>query len=189
MDFGACDRVDPPVIAYGGLGWFAFRRFYRVQHREALGRAVCRGAAHRRAGPGLSIEPVRGRELGRLSKTLEAMRASLLQAQREAAGATAEERRRLNAAFAHDMRTPVTVPRGTVEMAKMRLARGAEVDERRTRHHCGPDRSLGHYAQAMSGVRQAGGPSVEREGNGRSELVRRLRALRRRGRCARAPAS
>ena len=40
--------------------------------------------------------------LGRLSETLEGMRASLLEAQREL-WRTAEERRRLNAAFAHDL--------------------------------------------------------------------------------------
>ena len=62
------------------------------------------GAAERIARQDLdfSIERVRGKELGRLSERLEDMRASLLDAQREL-WRTAEGRRRLNAAFAHDI--------------------------------------------------------------------------------------
>lgn len=164
-----------PVIAYGGLGWFAFRRFYRVHIERPLGELSA--AAQRIAAQDLdfSIEPVRGRELGRLSKTLEAMRASLLEAQREL-WRTAEERRRLNAAFAHDMRTPVTVLKGTVEMAKMRLARGAEVDERELDTIARQAVRLEHYAQAMSGVAKLEDRPVEREEMAIPELVERLRA-------------
>ena len=87
------------------------------------------GAADRIAEQDLdfAIGTVRGRELGRLSETLEHMRASLLEAQREL-WRTAESRRRLNAAFAHDLRTPITVLKGTVEMAQMRLRRGDTLD-------------------------------------------------------------
>lgn len=163
-----------PVVAYGGLGWFAFRRFYRVHIERPLGELSA--AAQRIAAQDLdfSIEPVRGRELGRLSKTLEAMRASLLEAQREL-WRTAEERRRLNAAFAHDMRTPVTVLKGTVEMAKMRLARGTEVDERELDTIAGQAGRLERYAQAMSGVAKLEDRPVEREEMVISDLVERLR--------------
>ena len=112
-----------PVLAYGGLGWLTFRHFYRVHIAGPLSELA--GAAERIAGQDLdfSIRRVRGRELGRLSETLEGMRSSLLDAQREL-WRTAEGRRRLNAAFAHDIRTPITVLKGTVEMAQMRLGRG-----------------------------------------------------------------
>ncbi len=107
-----------PVLAYGGLGWLTFRHFYRVHIAGPL--AELAGAADRIAEQDLdfAIGTVRGRELGRLSETLEHMRASLLEAQREL-WRTAESRRRLNAAFAHDLRTPITVLKGTVEMAQM----------------------------------------------------------------------
>lgn len=97
-----------PVLAYGVLGWLTFRHFYRVHIAGPL--AELAGAADRIAGQDLdfAIRVVRGRELGRLSETLEHMRASLLEAQREL-WRTAESRRRLNAAFAHDLRTPITV--------------------------------------------------------------------------------
>lgn len=116
-----------PVLAYGGLGWLTVKHFYRVHIAGPLGELA--SAAGRIAGQDLdfSIERVRGKELGRLSETLENMRASLLDAQREL-WRTAEGRRQLNAAFAHDLRTPITVLKGTVEMAQMRLRRGDELD-------------------------------------------------------------
>lgn len=164
-----------PVMVYGGLGWIMFRRFYRVHIEQPLGELSA--AAQRITAQDLdfSIESVRGRELGRLSKTLEVMRASLLEAQREL-WRTAEERRCLNAAFAHDMRTPVTVLKGTVEMAKMRLARGAEVDERELDTIAGQAVRLERYAQAMSGVAKLEDRPVEREEMAIPELVDRLRA-------------
>ena len=94
-----------PVVVYGGLAWVMFRRFYRVHIAaplEGLGAAAQRIAEQ---DLDFSIEPVQGKELGALGATLEDMRASLLSAQREL-WRTAEERRRLNAAFAHDLRTP-----------------------------------------------------------------------------------
>lgn len=111
-----------PIAAYGGGAVLLFRRFYRRYISCPL--AELASSANRIARQDLDFEiaRVRGRELGRLSEVLERMRASLLDAQREL-WRTAEERRRLNAAFAHDLRTPITVLRGTVEMARMRLRR------------------------------------------------------------------
>lgn len=54
----------------------------------------------------------------------EDRRATPVAAQRALWG-TAEERRRLNAAFAHDLRTPLTVLKGTVEMMRLRAERAA----------------------------------------------------------------
>ena len=52
-----------------------------------------------------SVSYDRDDELGHLASSFEAMRASLAESQR-ALWRTAEERKRLNAAFAHDLRTP-----------------------------------------------------------------------------------
>lgn len=137
-----------PVVMYGGLGLLTFRRFYRVHI----------------AGQDLdfSIDRVRGRELGRLSETLEHMRASLLEAQREL-WRTAESRRRLNAAFAHDLRTPITVLKGTVEMAQMRLHRGDELDPSSLDALSVQVARLERYATSMGGLTKLEDRPVERE--------------------------
>lgn len=105
-----------PFAVMGVLAVAMFRRFYRTRLAEPL--ATLHGAADRIAVQDLDfrVGEVRGREFGRLAEAFEHMRASLEQAQR-ALWETAEARRRLNAAFAHDLRTPVTVLKGTLEMA------------------------------------------------------------------------
>lgn len=109
-----------PIAAYGGMAFLFFRRFYRRYIGGPL--AVLGAAADRIASQDLdaSVSEVPGRELGRLARAMEHMRESLLLAQRDL-WHTAEDRRRLNAAFAHDLRTPVTVLKGTIEMARMRM--------------------------------------------------------------------
>ena len=150
------------VLAYGVLGWLTFRHFYRVHIAGPL--AELAGAADRIAGQDLdfAIRVVRGRELGRLSETLEHMRASLLEAQREL-WRTAESRRRLNAAFAHDLRTPITVLKGTVEMAQMRLRRGDTLDEDALDALSAQVARLERYATSMGGLSKLEDRPVERE--------------------------
>lgn len=111
--------IVAPVVIFGGGALLFFRRFYRRYIAEPL--ASLGAAADRIAAQDLDFEvaPVRGRELGRLSGVVERMRAALFDAYREL-WRTAEDRRRLNAAFAHDLRTPLTVLKGTVEMAQAR---------------------------------------------------------------------
>ena len=151
-----------PVLAYGGLGWLTFRHFYRVHIAGPL--ADLAGAADRIAEQDLdfAIGTVRGRELGRLSETLEHMRASLLEAQREL-WRTAESRRRLNAAFAHDLRTPITVLKGTVEMAQMRLRRGDTLDAGALDALSAQVARLERYATSMGGLTKLEDRPVERE--------------------------
>ncbi|WP_418722833.1 sensor histidine kinase [Enorma sp.] len=111
--------IVAPIVMFGGGALLFFRRFYRRYIAEPL--ASLGAAADRIAARDLDFEvaPVRGRELGRLSGVVERMRAALFDAYREL-WRTAEDRRRLNAAFAHDLRTPLTVLKGTVEMAQAR---------------------------------------------------------------------
>lgn len=151
-----------PVLAYGVLGWLTFRHFYRAHIAGPL--AELAGAADRIAERDLdfAIRVVRGRELGRLSETLEHMRASLLEAQREL-WRTAESRRRLNAAFAHDLRTPITVLKGTVEMAQMRLRRGDTLDGDALDALSAQVARLERYATSMGGLSKLEDRPVERE--------------------------
>ena len=67
---------------------------------------------------GFTVEVPCGNELGRLCGSFEKMRAALLELNREH-WAQMEERRRLNAAFAHDLRTPLTVLRGRATLLEM----------------------------------------------------------------------
>ena len=64
-----------------------------------------------------SIPEVSADELGQICAAFETMRAELLRTNQEL-WRQAEERRRLNAAFAHDLRNPVTVLKGTVKMLR-----------------------------------------------------------------------
>ena len=140
-----------PFIMYGLLGWIMFRRFYRIHIAyplDEMGRA-----AQRIAEQDLDFElaPVRGRELGRLARTMEDMRASLLESNRKL-WRVAEDRRRLNAAFAHDLRTPVTVLKGTVELARMRAARGDALTKSQLAVLASQVERLERYATAMGGL-------------------------------------
>ncbi len=98
----------------------AARRFYRRRMAPAI--ALLDGASARIAERDLdfTLSYDRSDEMGRLVESFETMRASLAASQREL-WRTAEERRRLNAAFAHDLRTPLTVLKGKVEMLQARL--------------------------------------------------------------------
>lgn len=119
--------IVAPVVMFGGGAVLFFRRFYRRYIAEPL--ASLGAAANRIAAQNLDfeVEPVRGRELGRFAGVLERMRRALFDAYREL-WRTAEDRRRLNAAFAHDLRTPVTVLKGTVEMAQARERKASSQD-------------------------------------------------------------
>ena len=67
-----------------------------------------------------TIPEVSKDELGQVCAAFETMRAELLRSNQEL-WRQAEERKRLNAAFAHDLRNPITVLKGTVKL----LRRGA----------------------------------------------------------------
>ena len=62
-------------------------------------------------------------ELGQLCESFESMRAQLLKSNREL-WQQMEERKRLNAAFAHDLRNPVTVLKGSASILQKWLEQG-----------------------------------------------------------------
>ena len=97
-----------------------------------------------------SVEYESADEMGRLCGSFELMRAALEKNQKEMWRAV-EERKRLNAAFAHDLRTPLTVLRGCNEMLQLT---GSE-QERRTadmmQRHI---QRLENYAGSMSSVQR-----------------------------------
>lgn len=102
----------------------AGRRFYRARLAGPI--SAMDEAARRIAASDLdfSVGPQRSDELGRLCEQFEAMRTELARTEGELWRA-AESRRRVNAAFAHDLRTPLTVIRGQAEL----IGRMAEDDD------------------------------------------------------------
>lgn len=93
----------------------AGRAFYRAKIEGPV--RTMDEAAHRIASGDLdfSLSVDDGGELGKLAESFESMRSELERAER-AAWRSAENRRRANAAFAHDLRTPLTVLSGRAEM-------------------------------------------------------------------------
>lgn len=99
--------------------------FYRWKLKEPL--AILADSANRIMDNDLDfeIEAKNNDELGRLCTAFETMRQSLLKNHREL-WRQAQERKRLNAAFSHDLRNPVTVLKGSVKMARQCAAGGEE---------------------------------------------------------------
>lgn len=167
--------VGVPIVAFGGLAVLLFRRFYRRHIGGPL--SVLEAAADRIARQDLDFQigAVRGRELGRLGAAMEGMRSSLLATQREL-WRTADDRRRLNAAFAHDLRTLVTVLKGTLEMARMKADRaGSGEDVRKTLDTLsGQADRLESYARLMSRVTKLEDREVMRSACAPSDVARVL---------------
>ena len=109
---------------------------------------------------GFTVEVPCGNELGRLCESFEKMRAALLELNREH-WAQMEERRRLNAAFAHDLRTPLTVLRGRASLLEAELPPGSEAaaDVGVMKTHI---ERLVRYADAMSNLQRMEDVEVKR---------------------------
>ena len=95
-----------------------------------------------------TIPEVSADELGQVCAAFETMRAELLHTNQEL-WRQAEERRRLNAAFAHDLRNPVTVLKGTVKMLRQGSG-GAQALERLETYTL----RIEQYVEAMSSIQR-----------------------------------
>lgn len=97
--------------------------FYRLKLKEPL--EILTKSANRIMENNLdfTIEAGGDDELGQLCSAFETMRQSLLDNNQEL-WRQAEERRRLNAAFSHDLRNPITVLKGSVKMARYGVEKG-----------------------------------------------------------------
>lgn len=74
-----------------------------------------------------SVPPVSSDELGQICAAFETMRAELLKTNQEL-WRQSEERKRLNAAFSHDLRNPITVLKGTVKLLRRGVADEQSLD-------------------------------------------------------------
>mgnify|MGYP003207366806 CR=1 FL=1 len=119
------------------------------------------------------VEPPCGNELGRLCGSFEKMRASLLELNRDH-WAQMEERRRLNAAFAHDLRTPLTVLKGRAALLEAELPEGSEsaADVKVMQTHI---ERLVRYVDAMSKLQRMEDVEIRREKARLSNVAESLR--------------
>ena len=104
------------ILPVGGLG-LAGALFYRWKLKAPI-RILQEGTERiRMQDLDFTIPAVSGDELGQICAAFETMRRELLKSNQEL-WRQAEERRRLNAAFSHDLRNPVTVLKGTVKLLR-----------------------------------------------------------------------
>lgn len=97
--------------------------FYRLKLKMPLAQLQTGAERIMKNDLDFTIEWTSRDELGQLCGAFEKMRLELLKNNQELWRQT-EERKRLNAAFSHDLRNPVTVLKGSVKMLKRELSGG-----------------------------------------------------------------
>lgn len=124
-------QIILPIIIYICALFLSASMFYRLKLREPI-ETLAKGANRIIANDlDFEMKAESEDELGQLCTAFETMRKTLLANHREL-WRQAEERRRLNAAFAHDLRNPVTVLKGSVKLAKHAVTDGAgDVEQQR----------------------------------------------------------
>ena len=144
---GGIQIASIAVLPVGGLG-LAGVLFYQLKLKGPIS-VLQMGTERIRAHDlDFTIPEVSKDELGQVCAAFETMRAELLRSNQEL-WRQAEERKRLNAAFAHDLRNPITVLKGTVKL----LRRGAGDEQALDRLEV-YTRRIEQYVEAMSGVQR-----------------------------------
>ncbi|MDE6213805.1 MAG: HAMP domain-containing histidine kinase [Lachnospiraceae bacterium] len=130
--------------------------FYRRELEEPI--TILLEASEKIADSNLDFHIAYGKmnELGQLCQSFEKMRDALYQNNREM-WRMLEERKKLNAAFSHDMRTPITVIKGYRDLLEKYIPSG-EVPEEKTMQILkmmrGQIDRLENYTQKMSAVQK-----------------------------------
>lgn len=155
--------------------------FYRNNLKRPI--AIMGDAAQRIADNDLDFElsSTGGNELGRLVDSFEKMRASLLAGNREM-WRMIEARKRTNAAFAHDLRTPLTVLKGQIEMLASYVGQGsfsAEQIEDMARSSQRQVERIERYVESMRGLAKLEDYAVDTaEADGEAMVSRLLESAR-----------
>ncbi|PQQ66444.1 MULTISPECIES: sensor histidine kinase [Acetivibrio] len=115
--------ILPVIFVIAGL-LTANLVFYRIKLKQPL--TLLQAGAEKIMDNNLDfiIQSDSNDELGQLCNSFEKMRVQLLENNREL-WRQMEERKRLNAAFSHDLRNPVTVLKGSVKLLRKRLSNNA----------------------------------------------------------------
>lgn len=152
-------------------------QFYRRNFKKPL--AVLDAAASEIACQNLDFEVYYEKkdEMGRLCDSFERMRLALKENNREM-WRQMEERKRLNAAFSHDLRTPLTVLKGQSEMLVKYVPEGKMTTEKivATAQTMGAHISrLEEYVQTMNRIQKLEDLEVRGEEVSVKEIASRLR--------------
>ena len=171
---GGIQIASIAVLPVAGLG-LAGALFYQLKLKGPISVLQMGTERIRDHDLDFTIPEVSKDELGQVCAAFETMRAELLRSNQEL-WRQAEERKRLNAAFAHDLRNPVTVLKGTVKL----LRRGGAEEQALDRLDA-YTRRIEQYVEAMSGIQrleqlpvQRGPVSLARLGEELEETVRLL---------------
>ena len=133
-----------PLIGLGAAGGL----FYHIKLKRPI-ELLRAGTEHIRTNNlDFSVPAVSTDELGQICAAFETMRLELLKTNREL-WRQAEERKRLNAAFAHDLRNPVTVLKGSLKL----LRRGTPDEQTIDRLESYTLR-IEQYVEAMSSIQR-----------------------------------
>ena len=135
------------IIPVSGLG-LAGILFYHLKLKVPI--AILKESTERLRMHQLdfTIPEVSADELGQVCAAFETMRAELLHTNQEL-WRQAEERRRLNAAFAHDLRNPITVLKGS-----LKLLRNGTADEQAIDRLESYTLRIEQYVEAMSSIQR-----------------------------------
>lgn len=113
-----------PILIYIGALFVTASIFYRLKLKEPLALLIKGASRIIENDLDFTIEAKSQDELGQLCIAFETMRKTLMDNNRELWRQT-EERKRLNAAFSHDLRNPITVLKGSAKLAKKCVADGS----------------------------------------------------------------
>lgn len=135
------------LVPVGCLG-IASLMFYQLKLKKPI--AVLRMGTERIREHDLtfSIPEISGDELGQVCAAFETMRAEMVRTNQEL-WRQAEERKRLNAVFSHDLRNPVTVLKGTVKLLQQGTADESALERLETYVL-----RLERYVEAMSSIQR-----------------------------------
>jgi len=121
--FGFLKLIPPFVIAVS-MPFFAGAIFYTIKLKTPISQLSMGAKRIMENDLNFSVEVCSEDELGQLCKSFESMRIGLIKSNREL-WQQMEERKRLNAAFAHDLRNPVTVLKGSAAILQKGLEQGS----------------------------------------------------------------
>lgn len=142
-----CQWLSCIVFPVSGLG-IAAALFYHTKLKKPI-ELLRDGTEHIRANDlNFSIPAVSTDELGQICTAFETMRLELLKTNQEL-WRQDEERKRLNAAFAHDLRNPITVVKGSVKLLRRGTADKQTIDRLESY-----TLRIEQYVEAMSSIQR-----------------------------------
>ena len=149
-------QIGLPVLIFVGSSFMTAVLFYRVKLKESVAMLSDGSNCIIANDLDFTIEAKSDDELGRLCTAFETMRQTLLENNRRL-WKQSEEQKRLNAAFSHELRNPITVLKGSVKLVRQGMknerAKPEQIVENLVRIEEYTDR-IEEYVETMSSVQR-----------------------------------